>query len=122
MSTLTGLALAAMDRAERVPIGAACPPDVPGWYALELAPDGPLVFVGDTADLAARIEWHRRHLAERGALDRRAVLVRWVKAQSILGADAWDLRCRRAIEAVLVSILQPVWDGDFVAAYRTIPP
>src|SRR5919199_4280719 len=122
MSTLTGMALSAMRRAERVPIAAACPPGAPGWYALEIAPDGPLVFVGETADLAARLGWHRRQLAERGAVDPRAVLIRWVEAASVLGEDAWDLRCRRAIGAVLVSILQPVWDSDFVAAHRPITP
>jgi hypothetical protein len=122
MGTLTGIAVTAMRRAERVPIDRAAPPETPGWYTLELDDDSAPLFVGETADLAARLAEHRAHLSARPAVDPARVFVRWVEARPILGASATNQRSRRAIDAILDSILQPLWDADYVAALRPLSP
>src|SRR5690242_11505036 len=116
MATLTGLVLSAMQRAERLPLAGAAPASAPGWYTLELPERDLLLFVGETVDLAARLAWHRQLLDEQVAVDPAGVYVRWVEAPPILGAQAWTQRARRAIDGVLVSIMQPAWDADVVAA------
>jgi hypothetical protein len=122
MSTLTGMAIAAVRRAERVPIDRAAPPETPGWYTLELDDDPTPLFVGETADLAARLDEHRAHLRARPTIDPARVFVRWVEARPILGSAATSQHSRRAIDAILVSILQPLWDADYVAALRPLSP
>ena len=111
MATITGRVLAAMRQAPCVPITDANPGGGPGWYTLELDCERHLLFVGETSDLAARLEWHLARLHVRGAVDPARVWVRWVEARPILGASAGSERARQAIDAVLVSIFQPLWDA-----------
>ncbi len=125
MATIMGAALAAMERAERVTLPEAAPPDGPGWYVLELAlgeADVEVLFVGETEDLRARLMWHHDRLQVSGAVPLERVCVRWVAARPIMGAQAWERRPRRAVEAVLVSTLRPVWDTDMVEAVLPLGP
>jgi hypothetical protein len=130
MATIMGAALVRMREAERVCILEAEPPEGPGWYTLELwavAGDGrvdgaagvevtEVLFVGETEDLRARLAWHHHRLQVGRGVSLERVCVRWVAARPIMGHDAWQRRARRAVEAVLVSTLRPVWDSDMVAA------
>ena len=114
MATIMGAALARMRDAARVCILEAAPPDGPGWYTLELADEPDVLFVGETEDLRARLAWHHDRLQEGRGVGLERVWVRWVAARPIMGQDAWQRRARRAVEAVLVSTLRPVWDSDTV--------
>ena len=122
MSTITGRVLAAMARAERVPIVQAHPGSEPGWYALELEGWEPAVFAGETEDLAARLEWHRERLRSAGKAALHRVTVRWVEAEPVLGQQAWDRRARRAVEGVIVATLRPLWDADAVGGVAHLRP
>ena len=113
MSTITGAVLTRLGKAAPVGIAVAAPQPVPGWYTLEVTGAGSagrhLLYIGETDDLADRLEWHLQNLSRGGLVDLGRVLVRWVEAAPLLGAGAWQHRARAAVEAFLVATLCPEW-------------